>query len=51
MGIEDKNPYQAERFTDTIDYTYKYCNRLKLLENEFRARISDEFNEWLSILF
>ena len=28
--MEEENPYLADRFADTIDYTCEYCNRLKL---------------------
>jgi len=45
--MEDENPYLTDRFADTIDYTYEYCNRLRLSEDGFRARISVAFDKCL----
>ena len=45
--MEDENPYLADLFAGTIDYTYEYCRNLKLSDEEFRVEIPDAFDEWL----
>lgn len=45
--VEYENPRLADRFADVIDYAYEYGMRLKLSDEEFRAEISEAFDEWL----
>jgi len=45
--MEDENPRLADRFANTIDYTYEYCTRLGLSDEEFKAKMSDAFDKWL----
>jgi len=45
--MEEENPELAERFADTIDYTYEYYVDRGLPEEEFRAKISKAFDQWL----
>ncbi len=45
--MEYENPRLADRFANTIDYAYEYGMRLKLSDEEFKAEISEAFDEWL----
>jgi len=47
LYMEDENPRLADRFADTIDFTYEYCTRMRLSDEEFRTKISDAFDKWL----
>jgi predicted ATPase len=45
--MENENPRLADRFADTIDYAYEHGANLGLTDQEFRAEISDAFDEWI----
>ncbi len=45
--MEYENPRLADWFADTIDYAYEHGTNLGLTDEEFRAEISDAFDEWL----
>jgi predicted ATPase len=45
--MEYENPRLEDRFANTIDYAYEYGMRLKLSDEEFKAEISEAFDEWL----
>jgi hypothetical protein len=45
--MENENPELADRFVNTVDYTYESINDQELSEEEFRSRISAAFDEWL----
>ena len=45
--MENENPVLAERFANTVDYTYENIVDQELTDDEFRAKISAAFNEWL----
>jgi len=47
--MEYENPRLADRFVNTIDYAYEHCTNLGLTDEEFRAEISDAFDEWLGM--
>jgi hypothetical protein len=45
--MENENPALADRFVNTIDYTYENIINQELTDDEFRTRISAAFNKWL----
>lgn len=45
--MENENPALAERFANTVDYTYENIVDQELTDDEFRAKISVAFDEWL----
>jgi len=45
--MENENPILAERFVNTVDYTYENIVDQQLTDEEFRTKISAAFDEWL----
>ncbi len=45
--VQNENPALADRFANTMDYTYENIINQELTDDEFRTRISAGFNEWL----